>query len=170
MRAASEILNHLKVWQFRRWWAEHWFHVHIVATPIGSTVVTYLMSGASLNDIWNTREEFKAAAELAPLGILIHTALAALLEATVMIMVLGFALAGQVYEDYKERQAKREAQRKEYIDSLKDQGREEAIALALEADRQRKETGEELEEAMERLTREGWQPPRRSDADTNDLP
>jgi hypothetical protein len=76
-----------------------------------------------------------------------------LLEATVMIMILGFALAGQVYEDYKERQARREAQRKEYIDSLKGQEREEAIALALEADRQRKETGEELEEAMERLTR-----------------
>ena len=109
----SETFNRLKVWQFRRWWSEHCFHVHIVAAPIGSIVVTYLMSGASLDNIWNTEEEFKAAAELAPLGILIHTALAAMLEATVIIMVLGFAVAGRVYEDYKERQAKREAQQQD---------------------------------------------------------
>ena len=45
-----------------------------------------------------------------------------------------------------------------YIESLKEKGREETLALALEADRQRKQTGEELEEAIKRLRLEGWQP------------
>ena len=145
----KQIFQWLKVWQFRNWWEKHWFHVHIIATPIGSLIIIYLMSGASPTNIWNTKQELESAATFAPLGILIYTALAAMLEVLVIAMVLGFAVAGKFWEDHKARQ-------KAYADAL----RAEGAALALEAERQRQDTGETFEEAFERLQSEGWQSPK----------
>ncbi len=143
-----QIFQWLKVWQFRTWWEKHWFHVHIIATPIGSLVLTYLLSGASLSNIWDTKQEFESAAKLAPIGILIYTALAAMLEVLVITMVLGFAIAGKFWEDHKARQ-------KAFADALLAEG----AALGREAERRSQATGEPYEEVLKRLRDEGWTPP-----------
>ena len=128
------------------WWDKYWLRIHLASTAIGGLVLTYFLSGASLTDIWDTSGEFKAAAALAPLAVLIYTAFAAMLEAGVMAMVLAIAVAGKLLDEFNERQRKREEERK-YL-----------IALGWEAGRQSLASGESREEAIARLTAEGWQP------------
>ena len=129
------------------WWDKYWLRIHLASTAIGGLVLTYFMSGASLTDIWDTSSEFKAAATLAPLAVLIYTAFAAMLEAGVMAMVLAIAVAGKLLDEFNERERKREEERK-YL-----------IALGMEAERQRRTSGETADEVVARLTAEGWQPP-----------
>ena len=105
------------------------------------------MSGASLTDIWDTSGEFKAAATLAPLAVLIYTAFAAMLETGVMAVVLAIAVAGKLLDEFNERERKRK-ERDRYL-----------IYLGAEAWRQSQASGERWEEAVARLIAEGWQPP-----------
>ena len=70
-----------------------------------------------------------------------------MLEGLVILMVLGFAIAGKFWEDHKARQ-------KAFADVLLAEG----AALALEAERQRQTTGESFEEAFNRLREERWKP------------
>ena len=129
------------------WWDKYWLRIHLASTAIGGLVLTYFLSGATLTDIWDTSGEFKAAATLAPLAVLIYTAFAAMLEAGVMAVVLAIAVAGKLLDEFNERERKRK-ERDQYL-----------IALGAEAERQRQASGETVEEAVARLMAEGWQPP-----------
>ncbi len=128
------------------WWDKHWLRIHLASTAIGGVVLTYFLSGASFTDIWDTSSEFKAAATLAPLAVLIYTAFAAMLETGVMAMVLALAVAGKFIDEFNDRE-KRRKEREEYL-----------IALGAEAERQRQASGESREEAVARLIVEGWKP------------
>jgi K+ transporter len=119
----------------------------MVATPIGSLLVTLWLSQA--NEVgwwWNSKSEFEVAAKFASGGILFYTASFAALETGVWFaMVLAF-------EVIKKYEADRERRRQE-----REQQRQADIALGAEAERQRQETGESLDEAVARLQAEGWQ-------------
>ena len=117
----------------------------MVATPIGSLLVTLWLSQAK--DVgwwWNSPSEVEVAAEFSSAGILFYTAAFAALETGVMSMVLA-------YHVMKKFEADREKRRQELIN--------QGVALGAEAERQRQETGESLEQAIERLKAEGWRPP-----------
>ena len=112
----------------------------MVATPIGSLLVTLWFS--QTKDVgwwWNSPSEFEVAATFASAGILFDTASFAALETAVMLMVLAF----QVIKKFEADREKR---------------RQKHIALGAEAERQRQKTGESLEQAVERLLAENWQP------------
>lgn len=76
-----------------------------------------------------------------------YTALAAMLEVLVIVMVLGFAVAGKFWEDHKARQ-------KAFVDALLAEG----AALGREAERLSQATGEPYEEVLKRLREEGRTP------------
>ena len=134
----------------------------MVLTPIGSLGFTYLLSGAST---WGTADEIKAAAVIAPLGILTFTASAAMLEGLVTIMVLAYRVNEKLKADFKAEQERREQERlqreqereqerqrweqerKERIEALKQEGVQEFIQAA---------SGEVSEEVLERIMKR-WQ-------------
>ena len=133
----------------------------MVATPIGSLLATLWLSQA--DDVgwwWNSPSEIETAAKFASAGILFYTAAFAALETGVMFMVLA-------YHVMKKFEADREKRRQELINQGmasgmalgEASGMALGIALGAEAERQRQETGESLEQAIERLRSEGWQPP-----------
>ncbi len=128
------------------WWEKHWLRIHLASTAIGGVVLTFFLSGASISDVWDTASEFKAAAAIAPIGVLIYTAFAALLEAGVMAMVLALAFAGKLIDEFYERERRRK-EREEFL-----------IALGVEAERRRNETGGSLEEIVAQLVAEDWRP------------
>ena len=137
-----------------RWWEQYWLRIHLASTAIGGIVLTFFLSGASLSDVWDTTSEFKAAAGIAPIGVLIYTAFAALLEAGVMAMVLAMAVAGKLIDEFYERQERRKEQEKQQEEREKF-----LIALGVEAERRRRETGGSLEEIVAQLVAEDWRPP-----------
>ena len=71
-----------------------------------------------------------------------------MLEVLVIVMVLGIAIAGKLWEDHKARQ-------KAFADALLAEG----AALGREAERRSQATGEPYEEVLKRLRDEGWTPP-----------
>jgi hypothetical protein len=123
----------------------------MVATPIGSLLVTLWLSQA--NEVgwwWNSKSEFEVAAKFASGGILFYTASFAALETGVWFaMVLAFEVIKKYEADRERRRQEREQQRQ--ADMVL------GIALGAEAERQRQETGESLDEAVARLQAEGWQ-------------
>jgi hypothetical protein len=118
----------------------------MVATPIGSLLVTLWLSQAQgVGWWWNSRSELEVAATFASVGILFYTVSFAVLEIGLMVIMV---LALQVIKRYEEGREKRQ---QELIDK--------GVALALEAERRRQGTGDSLEQAIEKLRAEGWQPP-----------
>ena len=138
----------------------------MVLTPIGSLGFTYLLSGEST---WGTADEIKAAAVIAPLGILTFTASAAMLEGLVTVMVLAYRVNEKLKADFKAEQERRkqereqerqrweqereqerqrwEQERKERIEALKQEAIQEFIQAA---------SGEVPEEVLERIMKR-WQ-------------
>ena len=111
---------------------------------MGSLLVTLWLSQAEgVGWWWNSRAELEAAADFASAGILFYSASFAALETGVMSMVLAYQVIKKFEED-------REKRRQEQIDK--------GIALALEAERRRQGTEDSLEQAIEKLRAEGWQP------------
>jgi hypothetical protein len=113
----------------------------MVAPPIGSLSVTLWLSQAK--DVgwwWNSQSEFEIAAQYASGGILFYTASFAALETGAWLVMV---LALQAIKRFEEEREKRQ---------------QNLIALGAEAERQRQETGESLDEAIKRLQTEGWKP------------
>ena len=125
------------------WWETYWLRVQAIATPICSLLVTlWLSQSKGVGRWWNTQADFEAAALFASAGILFYTASFAALELGVMILVLAWKV--KKYFDNKERDER-----------IKQ--RDEGIALALEANRQKRDD-ESLEQAIERLKADKWKP------------
>ena len=122
------------------WWGRNWLRFQMVATPLGSLLVTLWLSQVeNVGWFWNSQAEFEVAAKFASGGILFYTASFAALETGVIIMVLGL----QIYKKFEE---DREKRRREQL--------ERGAALALEAQRLSKETGEPYEEILQKLISE----------------
>ena len=118
-----------------KWWSDHWLRFQAIATPIGSLLVTLILTQYWGGDLRNGQPHLEALANFASIGILFYTVFFATLELGVMLVVLAWKV-------------------KEYFDNKQ---MERGIALALEANRQ-KRSGESLEEAVERLKAAGWKP------------
>jgi hypothetical protein len=131
------------------WYGERWLRAQAIAIPIGSLLATLGLSQTKNVDWWwNSSEELSVAAEFASIGILFYTAFFAVLEAVVWSGVWLVVLGLQVWKNYEERRAKRVR---------------ELAALGVEAERQRKISGEAWEQAVERLRKDGWRPPESQD-------
>ena len=127
------------------WWGRHWLRFQMVATPIGSLLITLWLSQAeNVGWFWNTQTEFEVAARFASGGILFYTASFAALETGVWVSMV---LALKALQDYDRR---KEQRRREQL--------RKAGAVALEAINRSKETGEPVEVIIERLIDENWQP------------
>ena len=127
------------------WWSNYWLRFQMVATPIGSLLVTlWLSQSKGVGRWWNSQAEFEIAASFASLGILFYTASFAALETGVwLLMVLA-------YEALKKYERDRSKRRQEL--------RKEGLAMWQEAERLSKETGEPAVEIFNRLNMEDWRP------------
>ena len=122
------------------WWGRNWLRFQMVATPLGSLLLTLWLSQVeNVGWFWNSQAEFEVAAKFASGGILFYTASFAALETGVIIVVLGL----QIYKKFEEDRDKR---RREQL--------ERGAALALEAQRLSQETGEPYEEILRKLISE----------------
>lgn len=74
------------------------------------------------------------------------------------VMVLAFQVIKKYEEDRERRRQERERRQQEQ-ERLRQEQFDRGIALALEADRRRQGTGDSLEQAIEKLRAEDWQPP-----------
>lgn len=127
------------------WWGQNWLRLQMVATPIGSLLLTlWLSQEENVGWFWNSQAEFEVAAKFASGGILFYTAAFAALETGVWLIMV---LALKALQDYDRR---KEQRRREQM--------EKGAEFALEALRRSKETGEPYEEILRRLIWEERQP------------
>ena len=127
------------------WWGQHWLRFQMVATPIGSLLITLWLSQAeNVGWFWNSQAEFEVAARYASGGILFYTASFAVLETGVWLLMV---LALKALQDYDRR---KEQRRREQL--------EKGAEFALEALRRSEETGEPYEEILRRLIWEERKP------------
>ncbi len=130
------------------WWGQHWLRFQMVATPLGSLLLTlWLSQMENVGWFWDSQAEFEVAAKFASGGILFYTASFAALEAGVIIMVLGL----QIYKKFEE---DREKRRQVFVERQLNKGAE----LSLEAKRRSEETGEPYEKILQELIAANWQP------------
>lgn len=123
------------------WWGRNWLRFQMVATPLGSLLLTLWLSQVEdVGWIWNTQAEFEVAAKFASGGILFYTASFAALETGVWLLMV---LALKALENYERRKQQRQREQLE-----------RGAALALEALRISQETGEPHEEILRRLISE----------------
>ena len=117
------------------WWGRNWLRFQMVATPLGSLLLTLWLSQVeNVGWFWNSQAEFEVAAKFASGGILFYTASFAALETGVWLLMV---LALKALENYEKRKQQRQ---RELL--------QRAAALALEALRRSEETGEPHEEIL----------------------
>ena len=123
------------------WWGRNWLRFQMVATPLGSLLVTLWLSQVeNVGWFWNSPAEFEVAARFASGGILFYTASFAALETGVLLLMV---LALRALENYERR---KEQRRRDQL--------EKGAALSLEAQRLSRETGEPYEEILRKLISE----------------
>ena len=123
------------------WWGQNWLRFQMVATPLGSLLLTLLLSQAeNVGWFWNSEAEFEVATKFASGGILFYTASFAALEMGVWLLMV---LALRALENYEKRKQQR---RREQL--------ERGAALSLEAQRLSQETGEPYEDVLRKLISE----------------
>lgn len=144
-----------RLWE---WWERYWLRFQAVATPIGSLLVTLQLS--------RPKPELEEMAAFASLGVLFYTASFAVLETIgVSLMVLALQILKKFERDRSEHDQKL---RSEALAQGVAQGLSYAFGYAIveEAQRQRENTGETLEQAVHRLREKNWQPPDRTTEST----
>ena len=123
------------------WWGRNWLRFQMVATPLGSLLLTLWLSQIeNVGWFWNSQAEFEVAAKYASGGILFYTASFAALETGVWILMV---LALKALENYEKRKQQRQREQLE-----------RGAALALEAQRLSQESGEPYEEILRKLISE----------------
>ena len=127
------------------WWGQHWLRFQMVATPLGSLLLTLWLSQVeNVGWFWNSQAEFEVAARFASGGILFYTASFAAVETGVWLLMV---LALRALENYEKRKKQREREQQK-----------RGAATLLEAQKMSKETGEAVEVIFNRLLDENWQP------------